>query len=150
MLQSSHQMKRDLVARQRFQASNHQRKIEAIAMAENSITQHSFLEQVASLAPTIHYLLNTKTARITAAVASHDVTGGYGRGFTFHLKLELLVEQCLMCFETQWSAPSFDCRWHRLEKRFMQIADAEAVTLEKALAKIEAAISFGRELRRAA
>lgn len=110
----------------------------------------SFLEQVAKLAPTVRHLLNTKTARITAAIASHDVTGGYGRGFTFHLKLELLVEQCLACAETQWSAPTLNCRWHRFEKRFMQIADAEAPTLERALAKIEALIGFGQELRRAA
>lgn len=116
-------------------------------MAENSNT--SFLDQVQSLAPSIFHLINSKVARITAAVASHDVTGGYGRGFTFHLKLELLIEQCLNCCETQFSQPHFDCRWHRFENRFMQIADAEAPTLEKALAKIEAAMRF-REERMAA
>jgi hypothetical protein len=72
----------------------------------------------------------------------------YGRGFTFHLKLEVLVEQCLTCFETQWSAPTFDCRWHRFEKRFMQTADAEAPTLENALRKLEAVSAM--EQRRAA
>ena len=118
-------------------------------MTARQNSQSTFLEQVATLAPNIFHLLTSKTARITAAVASHDVTGGYGRGFTFHLKLELLIEQCLTCCETQFSQPSLNCRWHRFEKRFMQIADAEAPTLERALAKIEAAM-FIREERMAA
>ena len=111
---------------------------------------NSFLEQVQELAPAISDLLNTKHARITAAVTSHDVTGGYGRGFTFHLKLELLIQQCRSCGETQFSAPRFDCPWHtrNMEARFMQIADAEAPTLEKALVKIEAAMAI-RERRAA-
>lgn len=111
-------------------------------MADQINTAIPFLEQVAELAPTISTLLNSKTAKLTAAVSSHDAVNGYGRGFTFHLKLELLVEQCLTCFETQFSQPTFDCRWHRFEKRYMQIADAEAPTLEKALRKLETAIQI--------
>lgn len=108
----------------------------------------SLLAQVQALAPTIHNLFTTKTARITAAISSHDVTKGYGIGFTFHLKLELLIEQCLTCFETQYSEPRFDCRWHRFEIRFMQIADAEASTLDGALRKLESAMII-RERRAA-
>jgi len=111
-------------------------------MSDASNTSLDFLAQVRLLAPTIHNLLTSKSARITAAVTTHDVTGGYGRGFTFHLKLELLIEQCLTCFETQFSKPTFDCRWHRFEKRFMQIADAEAPALDKALVKLESAIQI--------
>jgi hypothetical protein len=117
-------------------------------MSAFQITQPSFLEQVQQLAPSIFQFITAKHARITAAVTSHDVTMGYGRGFTFHLKLELLVEQCLTCFETPFTQ-SLDCRWHRFEKRFMQVADAEAPTLEKALVKLEAAM-FTRERRMAA
>lgn len=109
----------------------------------------SFLDQVAQLAPNISGLIQSKHARITAAVTSHDVVNGYGRGFTFNLKLELLVQQCLNCCETAFSQPTFDCRWHRYESRFMQVADAEAPTLEKALRKLEAAM-FIREERMAA
>lgn len=111
-------------------------------MTENSIPQTSLLEQISKLAPTINQLLTGKTARITATISSHGVTGGYGRGFTFHLKFELLIEQCLNCFETQWSQPTLDCRWHRFEKRFMQIADAEASTLEAGLSKLESALQI--------
>lgn len=139
-------MSRDLEARQCRQVSNQDERI-SFVMAENSNTL--FLHQVQNLAPNIFHLLNSKVARITAAIASHDVVNGYGRGFTFHLKLELLIEQCLSCCETQFSQPTFDCRWHRFEKRFMQVADAEAPTLEKALMKIEAAMIF-REERMAA
>lgn len=120
----------------------------SFAMTDQSNTSLDFLSQVQLLAPSIHQLITSKAARITAAITSHDVTGGYGRGFTFHLKLELLIEQCLTCFETATSAPRFDCRWHRFEKRFMQIADAEAPTLEKALRKLE--VVSGMEERRAA
>ena len=110
----------------------------------------SFLDQVVQLAPSISALINSKHARLTAAVTSHDVTGGYGRGFTFNLKLELLIEQCLTCCETSFSQPTFDCRWHRFESRFMQIADAEAPTLERALLKLERAASYERLERMAA
>lgn len=113
-------------------------------------TADSFLEQVFNLAPSISALINSKHARLTAAVTSHDVTGGYGRGFTFNLKLELLIQQCLTCCETEYSQPSFDCRWHRFETRFMQIADAEAPTLERALLKLERAASYERLERMAA
>lgn len=117
-------------------------------MADTFNTAPDFVAQVQSLAPSIHQLITNKAARLTAALTTHDVTGGYGRGFTFHLKLELLIEQCLTCFETATSRPSFNCRWHRFEKRFMQIADAEAPTLEKALRKLEAVSAM--EQRRAA
>lgn len=110
----------------------------------------SFLDQVAQLAPNVSAFINSKHARITAAVTSHDVVNGYGRGFTFNLKLELLIQQCLTCCETEYSQPSFDCRWHRFESRFMQIADAEAPTLERALLKLERAASYERLERMAA
>lgn len=119
-------------------------------MSNDQITQPAFLEQVAELAPVISSLINSKHARLTAAVTSHDVVNGYGRGFTFNLKLELLLEQCLTCGETQFSQPSFDCRWHRFESRFMQVADAEAPTLERALLKLERAASYERLERMAA
>jgi len=118
-------------------------------MTDATNTSPDFLAQVAELAPSIHNLITSKHARLRAAVTSHDVTLGYGRGFTFHLWLDVLVEQCLTCFETAASAPRFDCRWHRFEKRFMQIADAEAPTLEKALRKLDAASGL-EEKRRAA
>jgi hypothetical protein len=111
-------------------------------------TDSPFLAQVLQLAPTVHALISSNHARLTTAITSHDATGGYGRGFTFHLKLELLIEQCLTCFETATSAPQFDCRWHRFETRYMQIADAEAPTLEKALGKLN--VVSVREERKAA
>ena len=105
------------------------------------------LEEITKSAPSIAALLNSKTARLTASMQSHDVTGGYGRGFTFHVKLEVLVEQCLFCFETSTSKPSFDCRWHRFESRFMQIADAEAPTFENAIRKLESVTTSTRAER---
>lgn len=110
----------------------------------------TFLAQVQAIAPMIFRQLNAQTARITASVQSHDVVNGYGRGFTFHLKFEILIEQCLTCCETQFSQPSFDCRWHRFESRFMQIADAEAPTLERALRKLESVAAFRGQERMAA
>ena len=110
----------------------------------------SFLAQVQAIAPTIYRQLTAQAARITASVQSHDVVNGYGRGFTFHLKFEILIEQCLTCYETQFSQPSFDCRWHRFESRFMQTADAEAPTLETALRKLESVVAFRGQERMAA
>lgn len=110
----------------------------------------TFLQQVSVIAPSVHRLLQDRTARLTASISSHDVTGGYGRGFTFYLKLEILIEQCLTCCETQFSEPSLDCRWHRFEPRFMQIADAEAPTIEKALKKLDTAATYRRSERMAA
>lgn len=49
-------------------------------------------DQIKTLAPTVHALVNSRQARIAAAVTSHDVVNGYGRGFTFHLKIEILSE----------------------------------------------------------
>jgi hypothetical protein len=108
----------------------------------NQESSSLFLSQVSEFAPGVSALLASKHCRLTASIASHDVTNGYGKGFTFYLKLELLLEQCRGCFETPLTAPVFDCRWHRFETRFMQIADAEASTLEKALAKLESAMAI--------
>jgi len=105
-------------------------------------TKHPSLSQVALLAPGVAALLDSRHCRLTASVTSHDVTGGYGRGFTFHLKLEMLLEQCLSCFETPQTQPNFDCKWHCFERRFMQVADSEASTLEAALGKLEAAMTI--------
>jgi hypothetical protein len=99
-------------------------------------------DQIKVLAPTVHALVNSRQARITAAVTSHDVVNGYGRGFTFHLKIEILIEQCVTCSETQYTKPQFDCPSHRFERRFMQIADSEAPTLERAWVKLESAMTI--------
>lgn len=109
-------------------------------MTTTKDTDNAFLTQVEQIAPSIHQLITKKHSRLTMSVTSHDVTGGYGSGFTFHLKLEMFIEQCMHCFETATSPPSFDCRWHKFEKRYMQIADAEAPTLEKALRKLNMVI----------
>lgn len=101
-----------------------------------------FGSSITAIAPGVSALLNSRHCRLTASITSHDVTKGYGRGFTFHLKLEMLIEQCLSCFETPQTQPNFDCKWHRFEMRFMQVADAEASTLEKALAKLESAMAI--------
>lgn len=120
MLLSGHQIKRAGEARQRFTGSD-QKKGMSFQMADISNTSLDFLSQVSALAPTKVAELISSTARIT---------------------LELLIEQCLTCFETQFSQPTLDCRWHRFEKRFMQVADAEAPTLEKALRKLESAMAI--------
>lgn len=101
----------------------------------------SLLTQVQRLAPSIHNLITTRPARITAAMTTHDVTGGYGRGITFYLKLEVLLEQCAHCGETPISDAVLECPRHRIERRFMQIADTEGPTIEKALRKLEAAMT---------
>lgn len=144
MLLCSHQIKR---AARCANTETALTKIERISfdMAEKSITQFSFLEQVAALAPTVFNLINSKHARITAAVTSHDAVNGYGRGFTFYLKLELYLEQCQLCGETQFSRPVLECYGHRVERRYMQIADAEGRTLERALVKLEMALDKGNQ-----
>lgn len=103
--------------------------------------EFSFIGQVQQLAPSIYSLITTKSARVTSAMTTHDVVGGYGRSITFYLKLEILLEQCIYCGETPTSSPVLECGRHRMERRFMQVADTEAPTLEKALRKLEAAIT---------
>jgi len=112
-------------------------------MPTDSLSHDLFLRQIQQVAPTVFNLLNSQVARITPAITSGDVVNGYGKRFVYHLKLEVLIKQCRNCGETQFSAPRFDCKFHnRADSRFMQIADAEAPTLEKALAKLEAALAI--------
>lgn len=112
-------------------------------MLANSIPQVSIPDQIQETAPTVFDLLNRSVARITSAITSSDVTGGYGKRFLYYLKLEILLKQCRHCGETQFSRPRFDCRFHnQADARFMQIANAEGSTLEGALQKLEAAMSI--------
>lgn len=119
-------------------------------MADNKTTESALILQVANLAPTINNLLNSRTARLRASLTSHDVTSGYGHGFTVHLFLDLMIEQCRTCGETPWSAPVLECKYHRFDREFMQIADTEAPTLERALVKLDKLAELRLGLRRAA
>lgn len=118
--------------------------------AKTKPTESILFAQVRELAPSIHGLLNSRTARLRASLTSHDVTGGYGVGFTYVLFLDLLIEQCRTCGETQLSEPILECKYHRFDTRFMQIADAEAPTLEKALRKLDAVAALRLGERKAA
>lgn len=112
-------------------------------MLSDSIPQLAAPDQIQTIAPTVFDLLNRSVARVTSAITSGDVVNGYGKRFLYYLKLEILLKQCRNCGETQFSRPRFDCKWHNLaDHRFMQIADAEGSTLEKALQKLEAAIAI--------
>jgi hypothetical protein len=116
-------------------------------MAKKSNTPSPLIQQVSRFAPTVSELIHSKHARLTSAITSHDVVNGYGFAFTFHLRLELFIEQCNQCGETQFSAPILDCDGHKMERRYMQIADAEGSSLEKALVKLEAALDMGNRQR---
>lgn len=131
--------------------TNNSNRLGVFEMPANSNPIESALfAQVQQIAPSIYNLLTSRTARLRASLTSHDVTGGYGIGFTYTLWLDLMIEQCRMCGETPWSQPVLDCRGHRMETRFMQIADAEGPTLEKAMKKLEALAELRLELRKAA
>lgn len=111
-------------------------------MTRKANTSLDFLAQVQQLAPSVHSLITSQSARITSAMTTHDAVNGYGHGFTFHLKLEVFLEQCVNCGETPASRPVLECLRHRMERRYMQIADAEAPTLEKALRKLNSVIQI--------
>lgn len=110
----------------------------------------AFLQQVADFAPTIYHFLNIRAGRITTALASHDVVNGYGSGFTFCLKFEVLIRQCRHCGTTPAASLTSRCLGHRFQARFMQIADAQAQSFEKALRHLEALVSLSQMERMAA
>lgn len=118
-----------------------------------TVLQHkpdAFLQQVADFAPTIYHFLSTRAGRITTALSSHDVTGGYGHGFTFCLKFEVLIRQCRHCGTMPATSFTSRCLRHSFQARFMQIADAEGQTFEKALRHLEALVSLSQMERMAA
>ncbi len=120
-------------------------------MSQNT-TGNSFLSQVQTLAPSVYQLLTTSPSRLKASLASGDVLNTYGVSFTVVLTIKVLIEQCPSCAETQFNAPTFDCRWHRFQKRWMKIADAEGRTTENALKSLDRVVNLwliGRERKAA-
>lgn len=122
-------------------------------MAAQTNNTDVFFLQLPQIAPAIAEFLKTYPSTLKASITSGDVTGSYGVRMTIVIAAEVLIEQCPSCAETQFDAPTFDCRWHRFEKRWMQIADAEGSTTEKAMRNLDRVVALwmaGRETRRAA
>jgi hypothetical protein len=121
-------------------------------MSSTQVTADSFLSQIQAFAPSVYQLLTTYPARLKVSLASGDVMNSYGVSFTIVLTVKVLIEQCPSCAETQFDAPTFDCRWHRFQKRWMKISDAEGRTTESALKNLDRVIGLwmtGRERRAA-
>lgn len=86
-----------------------------------------FFTQLSDVAPAISKLLKTYTSRIRANVTTGDALNTYGVSIVFQVFIEVLMDRCKGCGETQFSAPNFgDCRNHRFAKVWQEIASGEA------------------------
>lgn len=92
-----------------------------------------FFVQLADVAPAISNLLKTYTARLRASVTSHDVEGGYGFAITYHVFAEIFIRKCKNCGEHEYSRPHFDCKGHRYESAWIEIASDEGKDIVEAL-----------------
>lgn len=86
-----------------------------------------FFLQLFDVAPAINQLLKTYPSRIRGHVTTGDAINGYGVSVIFQVFIDVLMDRCKGCGETQFSAPnSGDCRNHRFIKVWQEIASGEA------------------------
>jgi hypothetical protein len=103
-----------------------------IAMSESS--RELFFLQLFDVAPAINQLFKTYPSRIRAHVSTGDAINTYGVSIVFQVFIDVLMDRCKSCGETQFSAPNFDyCRGHRFKTEWQEIASGEGVGTQEAL-----------------
>jgi hypothetical protein len=103
-----------------------------ITMSESS--REFFFLQLFSAAPAIDQLLKTYPSRIRGQITTGDAVNGYGVSVAFQVFIDVLMDRCRSCGETQFSAPNFDyCRGHRFKTEWREIASGEGVGTQEAL-----------------
>lgn len=121
-------------------------------MFEREYTPEAFYSQLSETAPAVGQLLKTHTSRVVASISSHDAVNGYGTGTSFFLSVEVFSKRCQNCFEDGFSAPRFDCRWHKFEPTWIHVADAQAKTMHEAAKQLNGRVAnwLAKAERRAA
>ena len=94
-------------------------------MSESS--RELFFAQLSDVAPAISKLLKTYPSRIRANVVTGDALNTYGISIIFQVFIDVLMERCKNCGETQFTSPNVqDCRYHRFRKEWREVASGEA------------------------
>jgi hypothetical protein len=93
-------------------------------MSESS--RELFFTQLSDVAPAVSKLLKTYPSRIRANVTTGDAINTYGVSIVFQVFVEVLMDRCKNCGETQFTAPVDDCRYHRFRKEWREVASGEA------------------------
>ncbi len=93
-------------------------------MSESS--RELFFLQLSDVAPAIDKLLKTYPSRIQAHISTGDVINTYGVSIVFQIFVEVLMDRCKNCGETQFTPPNGTCRYHRFKKEWREIASGEA------------------------
>lgn len=92
---------------------------------------------LASNTPHLADLLKAQPARFKSSLTSGDAINGYGYSLVLSLTVEVLMHTCILCGETQFTPPHFDCRGHRFQWEWRPIADVTATSLPHALTRLD-------------
>ena len=82
--------------------------------------------QLSDAAPAISKLLKTYPSRIRAHITTGDALNTYGVSIIFQIFVEVLMDHCKNCGETQFTAPNDDCRYHKFNKEWREVASGES------------------------
>jgi hypothetical protein len=118
-------------------------------MATSNPSQTVIFRQLSDVAPSLSILLQSYPAKLHFDVISGDALNGYGHSVGFVALAQVQLERCKLCGETQFTAPVFNCRGHRVEQVWFTLADSQGFDLENALEKLEPQIdAWLKEKRR--
>ena len=82
--------------------------------------------QLSDAAPAINKLLKTYPSRIRAHITTGDAINTYGDSIIFQIFVEVLMDRCKNCGETQFTAPNDHCRYHKFNKEWREVASGES------------------------
>jgi hypothetical protein len=117
--------KRAATLRQQFHGSNGQpwyRRMNAVAKNSREL----FFTQLSDISPAVSKILKTYPSRIRAHVTTGDAINTYGISIVFQVFVEVLMDRCKNCGETQFTAPNDACRYHKFIKEWREVASGEA------------------------
>lgn len=105
-------------------------------MSESS--RDLFFLQLSDIAPAVSKLLKTYPSRIRAHVSTGDAVNTYGFSVVFQVFIDVSMQRCKGCGETQFSPPNCgDCRNHRFAQEWQEIASGEAESTQEALLRAD-------------
>jgi len=85
-----------------------------------------FFTQLSDVAPAVSKLLKTYPSRLRAHITTGDAINTYGISIVFQIFVEVLMDRCKNCGETQFTAPNDACRYHKFNKEWREVASGEA------------------------
>lgn len=93
-------------------------------MSESS--RELFFTQLSDVAPAIKQLLKTYPSRIRTQASTGDAINTYGVSMIFQVFIDVLMDRCGTCGETQFTPANGRCRYHRPRKEWREIGSGES------------------------